>query len=193
MTALDAHAVTGQALQVKYKIDLMSGVCKAIIYLGGEPFMERDGQMGIDCALTSSNQKQSEIANGIRLVNSAAQFIGGAASGSVTGMMQGAEGVLQNNIYNHFQSTASNAPISAASYMDVFVIFDRPLPTVSNIYPNAYAKTVGLPCMKTIKLGSLKGYLKCSGDIKLDSSIVCSNEERKMIIDALQNGVDMEA
>lgn len=191
-TPLDTHIFMGKTLGVVYKIDLMSGVCKAQIYRNNDMMLERDGQCGIDIAISSSTQKQSELANAMRLSSSVADIGMGIASGNVFGVTSGIDGLLTNGVKNSFSSTSSNAPISNSSKIAPYIIYDRPITSSTNAsgYPSNYKSSVGVPCGITYKLSSLSGgFNVCGNDIKFPSTLKATKEEQEMIISKLRSGV----
>lgn len=190
----NSQLMTAGSVSVTYLVDIVTGACKAQIKIGSNFILERDGQMGIDCTLTASTQKQSEIANASRYASLAAggfaaagEIASGNIAGGIGGLANTAIQFANNAPENRFQSTATSASISNASKIKPFLIIDKAIPNVPNVYPNNYASTVGIPCGKTMSIGSLYGFIKCGGEISCDFSNA-TQEEQDEILSIMRSG-----
>lgn len=192
---LDTKLFMGHDIGVKYKVDVVAGNCRALIYRNGDGngrhILEFDGMVGVDAPLTASNQKQAELGNIFRLVNSAGAFVGGVMAQNVAQGMSGIEGFVNNKSENHFQSTSTSSAISTNSRRQIFLIYDRPVPLVQGTYPSEYKRTVGIPTGLSLRVASEIGkneFFKCGGDVKL-SSFDGTKDEEMMIKQLLTTGV----
>lgn len=186
---LSATQIVGHTIIVKYIVDVMTGVCKARLFLDSDNFLfaEYDGLMGIDCTLTSSNQKQAELVNATRFINAGVSV----ATANPMGIASGISGLLTNGVENHYNSTQSNSAIANASVVDCYLIYDEPqVPITNGVYPNNYAKTVGLPCGRSLNISECSGYTKCGGDIQGTFDRATSDEVDE-IMTLLQNGIEI--
>lgn len=186
---LQATQIVGHTIIVKYIVDIMTGICKAQLFLDNASFLfaEYDGLMGIDCTLTSSNQKQAELVNATRFINAGVSI----ATGNPMGIATAITGLATNGVENHFQSTQSNSAIGNASVIDCYLIYDEPqVPITNGVYPNNYAKTVGLPCGRSLKISECSGYTKCGGDVQ-GTFTRATSEEVDEIMNLLQNGIEV--
>lgn len=192
---LDINTWLNCWIRVYYLVDLCQGTCKAILQMKRndsepwQPVLEYDGVMGIDCNLTASTQKQSEIAFLGRALSSASSTALGLATGNPMGTLSGVEGMANNTVNNAFQSTTCGGAISNSGYLECFIIREFPeTATLDGFYPNGYLESVGMPNMRTRKIGDFSGYVKVGGHVSL-SNFNATREEKEEIADLLTKGV----
>lgn len=194
--ALDINTFLYTWIKVTYLVDVCSGACKAMIQQkhtsAGQfhPVLEFDGVMGIDCNLTASTQKQSEIAFLGRVISGATTTGLGIATGNPMGVLSGVQGIANNQVNNTYQSTTCGGSISNAGYLECFIIREFPDITVADslFYPSGYLESYGMPNMSTCKLSDLHGYVKVGGHVNL-ADFNATNEEKAEIEELLTKGV----
>lgn len=170
---IDAAAVTGKTLDIKYAIDIILGKCKAMLYLNNSYYMSVDGDCGIDIPLVASNRAQVESAFAIQGLESAIQ-----------GEPLGVLGAAVSTQY-HSSRNGSYTPTCAwQETRKCFMIAD--IPTVQ--YPSSYAHDIGYPCMLTRTLATMSGFTVCTDDIDM-SGFSCTSEEMDMIKQILTTGI----
>lgn len=170
---IDAAAVTGKTLDIKYAIDIILGKCKAMLYINNSYYMSVDGDCGIDIPLVASNRAQTESAFAIQGLESA---------------LQGEPlGVLGAAVSTQYHSSRNGSYTPTCAWQETrkcFMIAD--IPTVQ--YPSSYAHDIGYPCMLTRTLATMSGFTVCTDDIDM-SGFSCTSEEMDMIKQILTTGI----
>lgn len=174
---LNVNSYMGKTLSVKYYIDILTGVCKAVLYVNNIPCEEFSGQIGFDIPLTASNRSQVELAQ----ITSITSAITSAASGNISGISNIGEAIFPPK--TNYATVGSISPtVNMMTTHDVFLIIERP----KIQYPSNYNHVYGKPCNLTITLNNLHGYTQCE-NVDL-SNISCTDNERDMIRNILENG-----
>ena len=177
--SLDANVYMGKLLNVKYYIDILTGVCKATISINNIPVQEFGGQIGFDIPLTSQNRAQTELAQ----ITSFASGVSSLASGNLSGGLSGVlHGVIRPK--DNFQTAGSLSPTcNMMTTHDVFIVIERPIVQ----YPSNYGHIYGYPCYLKKTLNNLSGFTQCENvDV---SGISCTNEEKDLIKRELETGI----
>lgn len=177
--SLDANVYMGKSLNVKYYIDILTGVCKATISINNIPVQEFGGQIGFDIPLTSQNRAQTELAQ----ITSFASGVSSLASGNLSGGLSGVlHGVIRPK--DNFQTAGSLSPTcNMMTTHDVFLVIERPIVQ----YPSNYGHIYGYPCYLKKTLNNLSGFTQCENvDV---SGISCTNDEKDLIKRELETGI----
>lgn len=196
---LDTKTWMNKSLYLYYKVDIVSGECKAILGIGTSKtdmkiVNEYTGSMGIDCAMSASNQKQTELSQTLRYANAGIGIGGAIGSGVIqmaggnpaggalsmaSGVASGVTGLLANTQFTKFESTPGNASIATSTWTHPMIIYDYPCITENdfnwnksmnpvNIYPSYYAHAVGIPVAKSYPLSDFRNlFVKVAGDFDL--------------------------
>lgn len=174
---LDVNSYMGKTLNIKYYIDILTGICKAVLYVNNIPCEEFAGQIGFDIPLTASNRSQVELAQITSLANASMSL----ASGNIGGISN-----IGNAIFPPKTSYSTVGSISPTVNMmtthDVFLIIERP----KIQYPSLYNHTFGKPCNLSMAINNLHGFTICE-NVDL-TGISCTEEERYMIKNILESG-----
>lgn len=176
----------GKTLNVKYYVDLLTGVCKAVIYVDGVLCDEFAGSMGVDIPITSNNRAQQELT---RITSFASAGLG-IANTLATGNPVPLVGAAQN-IFNGFvrpkdqigHSGSCSPTCDMMTTHDVFIVISRPKVK----YPANYGHVFGFPCYASYTLNNLKGFTRC---VNVDvSNLPCTEKEKEEIKNLLEEGI----
>lgn len=170
---IDASAITGKTLNIKYAVDVILGKCKAMIFIDGAYYMSVDGDVAIDIPLVASNRAQAESAFALQGVEAIAQ-----------GDLMGVLGAAVSTQYHSSRNGSYTPAVGWQETRKCFLIAD--IPTVQ--YPSSYGHDVGYPCMLTRTLATMSGFTVCSEDIDM-SGFSCTSEEMDMIKQILTTGI----
>ena len=176
---LDVNRFMGGTIQVKYIVDVLTGMCKAVILNKLGKVISFDGNCGVDIPLTASNKAQHDFAY-------LQSVIGGVASVASKDVI-GATMNIQNAISNPFssQTHGCNTPTCSSNEGNVIAVYID-YPHIQ--YPSTFAKENGLPCNLSLVLKNCKGFTKvASGNIDL-SGIPCLDEEKERLRQILTDG-----
>lgn len=162
-----------KTLNVTYYIDILTGVCKAMLTVNTIPVAEYGGQIGFDIPLTASNRSQVELAQ----ITSIANAVPSLAQGNVFAL---GSLIPQKTSY---QTAGSLSPtVNMMTTHDVFLIIERPQVQ----YPSNYNHVYGKPCNLTMTLNNLHGFTKCENvDV---TGIPANDVEKEMIKNILEGG-----
>ena len=206
---LDIDDCRGKTMNLKYRIDLLSGECVAIISLNGAVYYQFSGNCLTQIPITNEGMQALvsdavQVGLAIAAVGSAG---GGAAAAEGAAAESGAAGAIQE-IRTTLQttpqgrqlaSTTANAVIGgkpmygktgSVSGAGGMLAVRQPylyLKTPVSAIPNYYRKYCGYPCNKTGRLGSFSGYTVVE-DIRLNN-LVATSAEVSEIYDLLKGGV----
>lgn len=193
---LDTNVVMGQTIRVKYYVDLVTGHCRAIIFLDGttlKKIQQIDGMIGQDVPVVGSNRAQVEAGYIVGGAQAVANFVGGIGNAIMGNIGSGladignaVKGGLQTAMQQYHTYT-SGTPSPALSRFDeqkICVFVDRPVYTE----PSKFRHQNGKMCNLTCKLGTLSGYTVIDNTVDL-SSIPCNKEERDELLKLLTSGI----
>lgn len=170
---IDTNVVVDNTLSVKYVFDIVTGTCKAMLYVNNIYYTSYNGSCGIDIPLVASNRAQVE-----------SQFLGSVINGAISGNVGGIIGAGIGAQY-HSQSSGSYSPTCGwQETKQVYAIINRP----TCQYPETYGHNIGYPCKLSRSLNSLRGFTVCDSNVDL-SGIPCTEMERQEIYNALTSGV----
>ena len=183
---LDASEVLGKDLYIKYYVDLVTGMCRAVIQTDKRSLYVFDGQIGQDVPITASNRAQVEVGYITGGLQSATQIAMGAMTGNVFGVISGINGAI-NTATNQYHSETHGTPTPCNSRFDsqiAYIIVDRPdLPNI----PSKFAHQNGRICNKTLTISNLSGYTELDNTVDL-SGIQCTDTERSELLTILSSG-----
>lgn len=176
---LSTNEYMNKTLNVKYYIDIITGVCKIVLYADNIAVEEFGGQIGFDIPLTSQNRAQMELAQITSFASGTSSLLSGDISGSIGGFM----GAFVKPKAN-FQTVGSLSPmVNMMTTRDVFLIINRPIVQ----YPSNYAHVFGFPCFLKKRLNNLKGFTTVyNADL---SGVPCTEKEKEIIKGYLERGV----
>lgn len=176
---LDVNRFMGGTIQVKYIVDVLTGMCKAVILNKLGKVISFDGNCGVDIPLTASNKAQHDFAY-------LQSVIGGVASVASKDVI-GATINVQNAISNPFssQTHGCNTPTCSSNEGNVIALYID-YPHIQ--YPSTFAKENGLPCNLSLVLKNCKGYTKVASDNIDLSGIPCLDEEKERLRNILTSG-----
>lgn len=206
---LDIDDCRGKTINLKYRIDLLSGECVAIISLNGAVYYQFSGNCLTQIPITNEGMQALvsdavEVGLAVAAVGSAG---GGAAAAEGAAAESGAAGAIQE-IRTTLQttpqgrqlaSTTANAVIGgkpmygktgSVSGAGGMLAVRQPylyLKTPISAIPNYYRRYCGYPCNKTGRLSSFSGYTVVE-DIRLNN-LVATSAEVSEIYDLLKGGV----
>ena len=176
---LDVNRFMGRSIQVKYIVDVLTGMCKAVILNDLGKVISFDGNCGVDIPLTASNKAQHDFSY-------LQSIVGGIASVASKDVI-GATMNVQNAISNPFTSQTSgcNTPTCSSNEGNVIALYID-YPHIQ--YPSTFAKEKGLPCNLSLVLKKCSGFTKvASSNIDL-SGIPCLDEEKERLRNILTSG-----
>lgn len=176
---LDVNRFMGGTIQVKYIVDVLTGMCKAVILNKLGKVISFDGNCGVDIPLTASNKAQHDFAY-------LQSVIGGVASVASKDVI-GATINVQNAISNPFssQTNGCNTPTCSSNEGNVIALYID-YPHIQ--YPSTFAKENGLPCNLSLVLKNCKGFTKVASDNIDLSGIPCLDEEKERLRSILTSG-----
>lgn len=193
--SLDTESIMGKRISFTYYVDILTGVCKAVMYVNDIAVQEFGGQIGFDIPLCSQDRTQTEMEQ----LNSLHNAIGsltkskqvknkesGEMERQATPDFWGAASSTLDYIspHDYFYTVGSLSPmVNMMTTHDVFIVIERPIVQ----YPSNYNHVYGRPCNLTLSLNGLKGFTMCEN---VDcSSVPCTGEEKMMIKRFLESGV----
>ena len=176
---LDVNRFMGRSIQVKYIVDVLTGMCKAVILNDLGKVISFDGNCGVDIPLTASNKAQHDFAY-------LQSVIGGIASVASKDVI-GATMNVQNAISNPFTSQTSgcNTPTCSSNEGNIIALYID-YPHIQ--YPSTFAKEKGLPCNLSLVLKKCSGFTKVASENIDLSGIPCLDEEKERLRNILTSG-----
>lgn len=209
---LDIDDCRGKVISLKYRIDILSGECVALISVAGATIYQFSGNCLTQIPITHENMRglvsdaimvATTFATGATSTGAAIAEEGAAVAGAQTAGELASEGwKLGNKITRNasaLASTTANAVLGGKpSYTKSgsisgacgFLAVRQPylyLTTPISAIPNFYRKYSGYPCNRTIKLGQLSGFTVVES-IRLNN-LVATAPEVSEIYDLLKEGV----
>lgn len=158
---LNINDIMGKSVDVTYNIDLLSGVCTAIVHANAQSLYSYSGNMAMFLPLSAGNWARmlTPIFGMVGGITSLAAGIGGVMSGAPllpsTGMaVRGAESIgnMDGNSVSRSGGISGNAGIMG-DYQP-FIVVTRPI----NDKPTTYDTNIGQTYNKSARLGSLSGF-----------------------------------
>lgn len=158
---LNINDIMGKSVDITYNIDLLSGVCTAIVHANAQSLYSYSGNMAMFLPLSAGNWARmlTPIFGMVGGVTSLAAGIGGVMGGapllSSTSMaVHGAESIgnLDGNSVSRSGGISGNAGIMG-DYQP-FIIVTRPI----NDKPSTYNNNIGQTYNKSAQLGTLSGF-----------------------------------
>ena len=176
---LDVNRFMGRSIQVKYIVDVLTGMCKAVILNDLGKVISFDGNCGVDIPLTASNKAQHDFSY-------LQSIVGGIASVASKDVI-GATMNVQNAISNPFTSQTSgcNTPTCSSNEGNVIALYID-YPHIQ--YPSTFAKEKGLPCNLSLVLKKCSGFTKVASENIDLSGIPCLDEEKERLRQLLTDG-----
>lgn len=176
---LDVNRFMGRSIQVKYIVDVLTGMCKAVILNDLGKVISFDGNCGVDIPLSASNKAQHDFS----YLQSIVGGIASVASKDVIGTTMN----VQNAISNPFTSQTSgcNTPTCSSNEGNVIALYID-YPHIQ--YPSTFAKEKGLPCNLSLVLKKCSGFTKVASDNIDLSGIPCLDEEKERLRNILTSG-----
>lgn len=184
---IDTASYLGKKLTVKYYVDIITGVCKACLYVRGiNESANKDvlvdefaGTIGVDIPITSNNRAQQELTRITSFANAGASLITGNYLGAVTNAFTGF--VRPKDQIGHAGSCSPTCDMMTTH--DVFIVISRPKVT----YAGNYGHVNGFPCYNAYTLNNLKGFTRC---VNVDlRDIVATAREKDEIKAQLESGI----
>lgn len=176
---LDTNEIMDKTISIKLYVDVLTGVCKYVMFVNNVPTQEFAGQIGFDIPITASNRSQVELAQLTSFASAATSAYTGNLGGVASGIMNGVQ-----HPATQFTTVGSISPtVNMMTTHDVFIVIERPIVQ----YPSNYGHVYGYPCQLKKTLNNLTGFTKCANvDV---SGVPCTQIEKDMIKAALEKGV----
>lgn len=158
---LNINDIMGKSVDVTYNIDILSGVCTAIVHANAQSLYSYSGNMAMFLPLSAGNWARmlTPIFGMVGGVTSLAAGIGGVMGGapllSSTSMaVHGAESIgnMDGNSVSRSGGISGNAGIMG-DYQP-FIVVTRPI----NDKPTTYDSNIGQTYNKSARLGTLSGF-----------------------------------
>lgn len=154
---LDPYMVMNRELKVEYAIDVVIGSCMAIIKVKNSAgnwlqIHTFDGTIGIDIPINATNRAQIEAS----VVSSIASAGLSLATENPIGAVGAVLSLPSQTKFKTFTNGHASSNVAYYANKTAYLIIQRPVVEI----PKGYAHTVGRPCNKTLRVGSLSGYTK---------------------------------
>jgi len=184
---LDTNECMNATLHVKYRIDVYTGTCIAMIYVSRTPDLPTEqmlysfsGNASQQLPLTSSSFGGAVSAL-LGLAGAGVAVASGGALGVAAGAVSAAHSLTQEMVHiNRSGGLSANAGILAPR--KPYLILSRQYSSDANGYAGFY----GYPSNKTVYIGNCNGYIKCKDVIFRGS---CTQAEAEEIESLLKSGV----
>lgn len=150
---INVNDVMPKTLHLRYRIDLVTGSCVAMLKADNSVFYHFSGSCAIQIPVTTY-QMQDMIKSAI---SAATSIIGGIATGGVAGALAAVSGTSSAVASAGQHASRSGAIGSAAGFLSVqkpYLIITRPRQAV----PASQNTFTGYPAFITAELGELSGY-----------------------------------
>lgn len=157
---LNINDIMGKSVDIVYNIDLLSGVCTAIVHANGQSLYSYSGNMAMFLPLSAGNWARmlTPIFGMVGGIATMGAGIGGVMSGaplftSTSTAVRGAESIgnLDGNSVSRSGGISGNAGIMG-DYQP-FIVVTRPI----NDKPSTYDNNIGQTYNKSARLGTLSG------------------------------------
>lgn len=158
---ININDIMGKSVDVVYNIDLLSGVCTAIVHANGQSLYSYSGNMAMFLPLSAGNWARmlTPIFGMVGGIATMGAGIGGVISGapllaSTSMSVRGAESIgnLDGNSVSRSGGISGNAGIMG-DYQP-FIVVTRPI----NDKPSTYDSNIGQTYNKSARLGTLSGF-----------------------------------
>ena len=184
---LDTNECMKATLHVKYRIDVYTGTCVALIYVSRNPDLTNEqvlytfsGNASQQLPLTSSSFGGA-ISALLGLAGAGVAVASGGALGVAAGAVSAAHSLTQEMVHiNRSGGLSANAGILGSR--TPYLILSRQYCSDANGYAGFY----GYPSNKTVYIGNCNGYIKCKDVIFRGS---CTQAEAEEIESLLKSGV----
>lgn len=184
---LDTNECMKATLHVKYRIDVYTGTCIALIYVSRNPDLTHEqvlytfsGNASQQLPLTSSSFGGA-ISALLGLAGAGVAVASGGALGVAAGAVSAAHSLTQEMVHiNRSGGLSANAGILGSR--TPYLILSRQYCSDANGYAGFY----GYPSNKTVYIGNCNGYIKCKDVIFRGS---CTQAEAEEIESLLKSGV----
>ena len=157
---LNINDIMGKSVDVVYNIDLLSGVCTAIVHANGQSLYSYSGNMAMFLPLSAGNWARmlTPIFGMVGGIATMGAGIGGVMSGaplltSTSMAVRGAESI--GNMYGNSVSRSGGISGNAGIMGDYqpFIVVTRPI----SDKPSTYDNNIGQTYNKSARLGTLSG------------------------------------
>lgn len=183
--------VMGKDLRIKYNIDMLTGVCTAIVYTYNDTIIySGSGNMAVEIplsAITFSNLASnflsattSVIVAGATMAASGGTAVGGAALASAS--LSGATSIMSSKP-NYSKAGYVGSTAGAMSYQTPYLLISR----VAQCVPQYNNEFAGYPLYVTKKIGDCTGFTQVD-NIHL-KNMTATDSEKAQIIELLKGGV----
>lgn len=193
--SIDVDLIMGKALQIYYRVDILSGNCVAYILIDGSVKFSYQGNCAISIPITASDYSGA-IHAGLGLVGSVANIvssavggsaggIGGAISGAVSSALSSAPSIAGNVMGMKPDIKSGGAVGGAAGFLGVqkpYLIIERPKQSL----PRSQYKFTGYPLNMVKSVGDCSGYTEF--DMILLDGITLTDAEKKELEGILTRG-----
>ena len=182
---LDTNEIMGGTLNIKYRIDVLTGSCLARLKVTRGDYNAELYNFAGNCAVQlpiSGGSYSGIIANAIGVAGSIGATI--ASGGALAPVLVGSavSSAINSHVnVSHSGSLGSNA--GALGIMKPYLIITRPKPAEADNFNEFYGK----PSNKTVRLSSCSGYTRIK-DVHVDN-IVATDNELSEIEQLLKEGV----
>ena len=183
---LDTNEIMNGTLNIKYRIDVLTGSCLARIKITRGDYNAELYNFAGNCAVQlpiSGGSYSGIIANAIGVAGSLGATIatGGAMAPVLVGSVVSSAVNSRTNV-SHSGSLGSNA--GALGIMKPYLIITRPKPSEANYFNEFY----GRPSNKTVRLSSCSGYTRVK-DVHIEKISSATDDELNEIETLLKEGV----
>lgn len=193
--SVDVDLIMGKALQVYYRVDILSGNCVAYILIDGSVKFSYHGNCAISIPITSADYSGA-IQSGLGLVGSVANIVsatgglaapaGAALAGAASAAISSAPSIA-GNVMGMKPDIKSGGSIGGASgFLGVqkpYLIIERPKQSL----PQDQFKFTGYPLNMTMAVGDCKGYTEF--DMILLDGLTLTDTEKNELENIMKRGV----
>ena len=179
---INTNDVMPKRLHLRYRIDLVSGSCVAMLKANGSVFYHWNGACSVAIPVTTNQMR--ELVQGV--VSAAGAVASGILTGGISGALAATSGVASAAVNSSQHVGRSGTMGSAAGFLGVqtpYLIITRPRQAI----PENQNHYTGYPTFITSKLGDLLGYTEVEAVHLHD--IPATSDELDEIERLLQEGV----
>ena len=191
---LDTSICMGRTLKVVYNIDVITGTCRAMIYINGYVMYAFNGNCGVDIPISSMNRAQVEmgfLSSLVGVAGGAGVATVGMAMNNPYAVINGTANSIQSGLnmassqYNTTTNGTSSPNIDFNINRKCYIIYDRPV-LYNDLLTDTFYHTNGRVSHKTRKLLQLRGYTEISPNT--DLQIKCTTDELEELRNILSSG-----
>lgn len=191
---LDTSICMGRTLKVVYNIDVITGTCRAMIYINGYVMYSFNGNCGVDIPISSMNRAQVEmgfLSSLVGVAGGAGVATVGMAMNNPYAVINGTANSIQSGLnmassqYNTTTNGTSSPNIDFNINRKCYIIYDRPV-LYNDLLTDTFYHTNGRVSHKTRKLFQLRGYTEISPNT--DLQIKCTTDELEELRNILSSG-----